>query len=285
MTFAFSVLAAPSHAEPALHTREVAFPFEQKRYLFSKQGPGGLAIAIETSESTEALPVVVFLHGMNANQDMHPWVSPGANVGWDIRPGLVDMVKTGKVAPFVLVAPTHTRWATAANVMWPKFEIDGLLDAAETALGKHVVLDRHRVILVGHSGAGCNLGGGVVGVPPARKTTLQAIVMVDGCLDADIAERYGELAGRAPIFFFHQPAWSRPIDLLERSCEARGVPCSIEKVEGLGGSAHNAILPFALARVLPRLLPPRPASSPPPSPRVSESPASAVTDLRAPREH
>jgi hypothetical protein len=113
-----------------------------------------------------------------------------------------------------------------------------------------VHLDRARVIVVGTSAAGCNPNGGILseGVRAAKPL---AVVAIDTCVDARVEQPLAALSTTAPVRFYWQRAWPRPIEDLAFSCEG----CSVEEIPVLGSSPHIAIVPEALRRALPVLLP------------------------------
>jgi len=225
------------------------FPYRQRRFLYSRNPHGGLAYVTSGAARGASLPVVVFLHGMNPDELVHPWFGPPYG---DLRPVLDSLVAAGKVAPLVLAAPTHTRYATGATAMWPRFDLDDFLDATEAALGETAKLDRTRVVVVGHSGAGCNAAGGIL-AESVRRVKRLALVDVDGCVDETILAPLAAASGSTPVYFFWQRTWARPMAQLESVCPA----CKVEEITDLGAgtSPHAAILPEALRRVLPALLP------------------------------
>jgi hypothetical protein len=244
----------PAHKE-AQAAREagttITFPYRQRRLLHSRHGNGGLAYVTSGAERGASLPVVVFLHGMNPDEQMHMWFSlPNG----DLRTVLEPLVSSGSVAPFILAAPTQTRFATGARVMWPRFDLADFLEATESALDGRAHVDRSRVIVVGHSAAGCNVDGGIVG-EGVRSTRPLAILAVDTCVDDRVVPELATMATSTRVRLFWQRGWARPIEALARACES----CEIEEVADLGPtqSAHSAILPEALRRALPELLPAR----------------------------
>lgn len=240
------VRASPSAA--AARGTTTTFPYRQRRLLYSRNASGGLAYVTTGAAPGAALPVVVFLHGMNADEIVHPWF--GAPYG-DLRSVVEPLVGSGRVTPFVLAAPTHTRFATAANVMWPLFDVDDFLDATEAALSGAATLDRGRVIVIGHSGAGCNVAGGILG-ESVRRTKLLALIDVDGCVDETTIPSLALAAANAPVTFFWQRTWPRPVADLAAACPT----CTIDELAVTPGmAAHAAILPEALRRYLPSLLP------------------------------
>jgi hypothetical protein len=273
----FSLLAATllvgahGHAESAAQTghaavrsapagdvtsgTSVVFPYRQRRLMYSRNPSGGLAYVTSGAPRGVPLPVVVFLHGMNPSELIHPWFGPPYG---DLRPVLDALVSSGKVAPFVVAAPTHTRFATGSTVMWPRFELGDFLDATEAALGQTAKLDRARIIVVGHSAAACSATGGIF-ADSVRRAKPLAIVDVDGCANEPITSALAQASRASPVHFFWQRTWARPISELERACPA----CKVEEISDLdaAASAHVAILPEALRRVLPQVLPPEPSQA------------------------
>jgi hypothetical protein len=227
----------------------VLFPYHQRRLMYSRNPNGGLAYVSAGAVRGAPLPVVVFLHGMNSDERIHPWFGPPYG---DLRPLIESLVASGKVAPLVVAAPTHTRYATGATVMWPRFDLDDFLGATEAALGDTWKLDRSRVLLVGHSAAGCNATGGLFAERP-RDRKLLGLIDVDGCLDDSIATQLAEAASSTRVQFFWQHTWPRPTAELPQLCPA----CKVVEIVGLpsGTSPHLSILPAALRRVLPEFFP------------------------------
>ncbi len=194
------------------------------------------------------LPVVVLLHGMNPDELVHPWFGPPYG---DLRPALDALVTSGKVTPFVIAAPTHTRYATGATVMWPRFDLEDFLDATDAALGDSAKIDRARIVVVGHSAAGCNKTGGLFADSIQRSKPI-ALVDVDGCLDDNVISALTDASSTTKVRFFWQRSWTRPVHELETACDA----CKVEEIADFGqASPHVAILPRALERALPALLP------------------------------
>lgn len=249
------LVVAHGHADPVLSTpttaaspgATVTFPYRQRRFLYSRNGSGGLAYVTSGAQRGATLPVVVFLHGMNPDEQMHMWFGPPYG---DLRSIVEPLVSSGKVAPFILAAPTHTRFATGATVMWPRFDLSDFLDSTESALLGLAHVDRARVIVVGHSGAGCNATGGILG-EGVRSAKPTAILAVDTCVDDRVVPELASIPASTRVRFFWQKTWARPIGDLERACER----CEIEEVDLGSTQPHNAILPEALRRALPDLLP------------------------------
>lgn len=242
----------------------VTYPFAQRRYLYSRDGAGARAYVPSGVTPGALLPVVVFLHGMNKAGRVHPHLD---DRGDDLRPVVDELVHGGKTAPFILAAPTHTRYASNAHLMFPAFDVAAFLDETDGALGELARVDRSRVVVVGHSGGGCNASGGLFSVAPRD---VRALVAVDTCLEPELEPLWTERFAETDVRVYWQPAWPRPWSALAEPCEhaarsaARAGPggeamarCRIERVDDPDGSGspHARILPEALRRALPELLP------------------------------
>lgn len=221
----------------------VVFPYNQRTLLYSRNPSGALAYVTSGATPGASLPIVVFLHGINVGAEMNMWF---AAPRVDLRSIAEELVRSNRTGPFILAAPTHTRYATGASVMWPRFDLADFVTATEAALGASAHVDRSRVIVVGHSAAGCNPSGGIIG-DGVRKARPMAVVAVDTCVSSELTE----LATAVPVRFYWQKTWSRPVDDLTQRCGG----CVVEELADLRGIAHDAILPEALRRALPALLP------------------------------
>ena len=239
----------PARGVDAATGTTFVFPYQQRRLLYSRNADGGLAYVSSGAERGATLPVVVLLHGMNPDELVHPWFGPPYG---DVRLVVEALIASGKTTSVVIAAPTHTRYATGATVMWPRFDLDDFLDATEAALRESATLDRSRVVVIGHSGAGCNTTGGILAESVRRAKPL-ALVDVDGCLDEPVRSALTQASASVPVHFFWQRSWARPVAELVRACPE----CKVEEVADFvpGTSPHVAILPEALRRVLPALLP------------------------------
>jgi hypothetical protein len=246
-----AALAPPAATIPAPLGTTTMFPYEQQRLLAPYNPNGGLAYVTRGVPREGSVPVVVFLHGMNAYGQMH--MGFGAPFT-DLRTVVDALVGAGRVAPLVLAAPTHTRGAFAARRMWPDFDIEDFLAATEAAVGGAVHLDRTRVVVVAHSGGACNPGHGVFS-PSVRRASPLAVLAIDTCLYDDVIPELASLADDVPLRFYWQRQWARPVEMLTDTCSS----CTIEEITDLPQkpSPHLAILPEALARALPDVLAPR----------------------------
>jgi hypothetical protein len=137
--------------------------------------------------------------------------------------------------------------------MWHDFDLDGFLTATQAALGGRAKIDRAHVVLVGHSGGGCNPSAGIL----APNIAVQSILAVDTCLDAEVSARLLSLSERTDVRFYYQRGWRRPFEAFEDACREKA-HCTAQEITDLPAqNPHREILAEALRTALPRVLPPR----------------------------
>lgn len=217
------------------------FPFDDARYLQQGEKDGGLVHRTD-EKASGALPLLVYLHGTNEKGPLHRGL--GAP-GFDVR----SIVGSLNLPAMLVAGPSTTRDAWTGSRVWADFDLTRFVDAAEAALPSEVSVDRARVILAGHSGAGCNLKGGLLsgaGLAP------YALLAIDVCMDADFGRAFAAASERSPVYVFWQESWPRDVAAFEAELTGRG---NIEKVDVPGPTAHEDIVGIALSRALPRLLP------------------------------
>ncbi len=221
------------------------FPFEDARYLQAGGKDGGLVHRTDAN-AKGALPILVYLHGTNEKGPLHRGL--GAP-GFDLR-------KISNLAPMLLAGPSMTRDAWTGSRLWPDFDLTRFVDAVDAELPDGVSVDRARVILAGHSGAGCNLKGGLLspgGIAP------RAILAIDTCLDADLGRAFGEAADLAPVHVFWQESWARDVPAFETAFTATlqkdaARLGTITRMDVPGPNGHEDIVPLVVEKVLPALL-------------------------------
>ena len=217
-------------------------------------------------------PLIVVLHGLNTVPLRGMWFDQPADLA-----ALVDrLVDDGQIAPLLLAAPSQTKDAEHAKTLWVGMEIGAFADAVESALGGRAKIDRARIVLAGHSGAGCNPEGGLMTALRAKTPGVPRVVLgIDTCMDDEALGGY--LGGRSDIVLrvAYERAWPRPFQRFCRGLlEADGGPAdrACVRYDELGASPHDDILSAALAELLPLVLPPAAAPGALPSrpPREGE---------------
>jgi hypothetical protein len=239
-------LAALATATP-LSAKTLYFPHQDARFLYRFQHNGGAAVLPSKSNPGEALPLVVFLHGTNPLSEPHMWLGGG---GKDLRPLVKRLIDSGQVMPFVLAAPSQTKNAGLAATVWRGFDLNAFVDDVVRATDGQVTIDRTRVVLAGHSGAGCNPSGGLAadfwsaGVPLPL-----ALVSIDPCLDRKMGGAFARRPTEVPLLLWWQPAiWARHPAKFQAALNHDKPEERIDRVRELppmGANPHEAILPVA----------------------------------------
>jgi len=232
------------------------FPHQDARFLHRFQHNGGAAVVPETGNFAEPMPLVVFLHGTNPSAEPHMWLGGG---GKDLRPLAKRLIDSGEVEPFVLAAPSQTKNAALAATVWRGFDLNDFVDDVVRATDGKVKIDRARVVLAGHSGAGCNPSGGLAsdfwsaGVPLPL-----ALVSIDPCLDRKMGGAFARRPTEVPLLLWWQPAiWIRHPANFEAALTKGKPEQRVDRVRELppmGANPHEAILPVALESALRELL-------------------------------
>lgn len=235
--------------------RTVYFPHQDERFLHAHQRDGGAAFVPAGAGADNPIPLVVFLHGINSTSQKHLWLGGG---GRDLRPLVRGLIKSQRVGPLVLAGPSHTKNARLARKVWEGFELNAFVDDVVQATSGMVTIDRSRVVLAGHSGAGCNPNGGLAadfwstGAPPPL-----ALVSIDPCLDATMGDAFARRPVEVPLLLWWQSAiWAREPELFVAALERDRPQERVDRVQELpatGRNPHAAILPIALEKALRRL--------------------------------
>lgn len=250
---ASTAVALAASSASAARAADVTFPFDDERLLQPEEREGGLA-HVAPGAGSEA-PLVVWLHGVNEKGPLHRGLG---SPGFDLRAIVDELADASSIAPPIVAGPSQTRDAWTGSRLWSTFDLDAFVEEVEVATGTKV--DRGRVVLVGHSGAGCNPSGGLLS--PMHEVKPLAILALDTCMD----ERFGKLlataADVAPVHVVYQNAiWPREFDAFERVFKATlaeqpGRQGTFARVDAPGANPHDEVVPVALRRMLPKLLPP-----------------------------
>jgi hypothetical protein len=240
-------VAAPASAA----SRTATFEFEDARFLRSVDHDGGLVY--EPAPSSDTLPLLVFLHGVNESGPLHRGLGPGA---FDLRSLADDLATQSLTTSFVVAGPSQNKEAWTGSRLWAGFDLDAFVSAAEAALPSGGRIDRARIVVAGHSGAGCNTTGGILA--PEGKIKPLATLALDTCMDEDFGKLLGEAAQRSPVHVFYQTAlWPRDVDAFTKAFQSAcgDHPAFIEKLDVSSANPHEDLAPIALRQVLPKLLP------------------------------
>jgi hypothetical protein len=270
VTGAVSVASVAAEPSPTLPGETIDRPFDgakvtqhhDESYVNRIYLPAGVAAA----SVRDPLPLLVFLHGVNRTHRAHRF--SGNEGDPDIRQIVGALVDEGAVPPLVLAAPSSVLSCDYPLSMWPSFDLDRLVEDTARTLRGRVSLDRGRVVLVGHSGAGCNATGGVFGAVHESTLALRSVMLVDTCLAPDNAPGLTTLAPSTDIVVTYQTrSWDRPFDAFRAGFfAARVADVSRERTFAMtvfeerwppGAHIHNAMVEDTLRAYLPRALAPR----------------------------
>jgi acetyl esterase/lipase len=244
----FGLVASRAHATET--TRY--FAYADERYLFPGQHRGGAALVPDDVPAGVAVPLVVFLHGTNSTGETHLWLGGG---GHDLRPLAIRLMKERTTQPFVLAAPSQTKGAAGTRNLWSEFDLGKFVDDVAAATEGELQIDRARVVVAGHSGAGCNAAGGLAtDFWTGSKQLPMALVSIDPCLDAEMGEAFSKRPAAVPLLLWWQSAiWPRsPADFWS-ALVADKPKERIDRMTVLppgGPNPHDAIVPVAFERMV-----------------------------------
>lgn len=247
--------AALFGTSPARAWQTSYFEHDDERYLLPKQHQGGAALLPPSGEEA-ALPVVVFLHGTNETGALHMWFGGKDR---DVRPVVQRLVESRRARPFILAAPSQTRHAAVPRALWSGFELGAFIDDTANALSGKAQIDRARVYVVGHSGAGCNPNGGVASRWATQALQPVAVASIDPCLDAEMGAAMARRPTQVPLSVWWQAAvWPRSPGAFWTSLTRRKPPERVDRLLQLkvsGPTAHDDVVPLALEQFLSEWLP------------------------------
>lgn len=211
-------------------------------------------------------PIVVFLHGMNTDLIKHRWMGGGQE--GDVRRIVAELMEAGSIVPMIVAAPSSIDPVTVSNaaMLWPAFDLDGFLDRTAARLAGIATIDRGRVVVVGHSGAGCNIRGGLATALRA-KTAPFAELVVDTCMATDFAKALAHAPPATNVVVSWQSlSWEGRFfddfrhlfkrELKKATPPLPGVLRELDYAQPTQASPHDAMVGLTLRRWLPRLLPP-----------------------------
>jgi hypothetical protein len=98
-------------------------------------------------------------------------------------------------------------------MLWSGIDLDEFVAAAERAVAGRARISRDHVIVAGHSGAGCNLEGGLLKIAADRGAIRPiGIVALDTCLDAEVGQALARASESTRIAAYWQSViWNRKV--------------------------------------------------------------------------
>jgi hypothetical protein len=258
------LICTNSAADTSLPGYSVDYDFVPSPDEHPERAWQGRAYVHPAAQSAKPLPVIVFMHGVNTDHVRYRFVGGGQEL--DVRQVVADLIDQKLIEPSILAAPSTVTSCEHPLIIWPQFDLGHFLSLTAAALGPQVELDMNRVVLLGHSGAGCNRRGGLVSAMRSFPAA-QAILAIDTCMALEDVPFFARAPSDADLVISWQPrGWTRQFEMFEelfmRHADvqyARG----LRKVEGMDISEprpHTAIVSAAMRKWLPNWLPPHPVA-------------------------
>ena len=252
---------APTHYPHFDMTDVVTYEFDDARLLHPRHRGAGAAWVTPTARPGQPLPQLLYLNGLNRPRIPHRWMHGSI---WDMRTIVGPLAFEGRIGPMAVAVPSTTSDdAFSEHTIYRRFDVAGFVDATARALeAQGFVIDRSRVIFSAHSASSCSANNGLFAGMGVRAAPI--ILNMDGCMNP----RFAQLLAGAP-------AWQRVIVLYQDWMwrrDYRGFlntwnhivpqfasdPAArvLEYYRMRGIDVHNEIVPLALRRWLPILVPP-----------------------------
>ena len=252
------------------------------------------------ADPNKALPILVFLHGLNTELLRYRWMG-GGNEG-DVRRIIQELIEAGQVPPMLVAAPSTIvpQNAVVASTSWWGFDLDHFVEKTAAALKGVATIDKTKIFVAGHSGAGCNIKGGIATAMKAKN--VHTVFSIDTCMGGDLAIALAKANKTTNVVVSWQTvSWNeRPLKdfraHFEREVKAApadtGVLRTLDVMSPKPGNAHDAMVSLTLKKYLPMLLPVKAAaasssvaSAPPATsavPATSAAPASSSISAASP---
>lgn len=214
-----------------------------------------------TAKASKPVPLVVFLHGLNKALIKYRWMGGGTE--GDVRRIVGDMVEQQAIEPVVIAGPSSVVASQVSRgSSWNYLDLDEFIDRTMAELKGVVAIDESRIIVAGHSGAGCSLAGGLATAGESRRKLL-GLVSIDTCMGGGLAQRLARSNPQTHVVAAYQDVvWrSRPFNLfkrtfkreIEKSPAAAGVLRELDR-QRPGGAPHDATVAVTFERWLPKIL-------------------------------
>jgi hypothetical protein len=216
----------------------------------------------QASARGKPVPLIVFLHGTNKKLVKYRWM--GGGIDPDLRFMFDDLIKRGVIEPVAVAAPTSIVKSQVLHSSWDYFDVDKFVELTAKALEGTVEIDTSRIIVAGHSGAGCSTEGGLAALA-ATKRRLLGVFSIDTCMRDWLAKRLAQIDKRTHVIVSYQTtSWTdRPFDEFRKTFARAvgkrppesGVLRTIEELRA-SQAAHQATVALSFEKWLPKLLAP-----------------------------
>jgi murein DD-endopeptidase MepM/ murein hydrolase activator NlpD len=144
-------------------------------------------------------PLIVFLHGIERPQKQpYPQLQDRIDIDQLVHVGLLakKLIDAHKVEPLIIAAPTCSTDERPGSRLWTDFNLGHFVDDVRKVLEKHgLQIDDDEVSVVGHSGAGCNPGGGLLKLAKQGAKLGDHELKVFGLADTCCTDWAGKIVG------------------------------------------------------------------------------------------
>lgn len=210
----------------------------------------------------------MFFHGLNRDLIPHRWMG-GGNEG-DVREIMSDLFDRGVIGPAILAGPGSVQKAAVSHgASFPAFDFDRFVELVMENLDPGLPIDTSRIVVLGHSGAGCSERGGIVSALRS-KHPIHAVVSIDTCMPGALASALSSASASTNVLVTWQTAtWDREfahfkrtfLDGVAKRPAEPGVLRELDQLPNLPRS-HDATVKQTFDKWLPRLVPPVGGASP-----------------------
>ena len=256
------VLPPLTRDERGLLGKTIDFPYDgadvnDKRRAYT----GRIFVHDKALRAPGPVPLVIFMHGLNRALIPHRWIGGGTE--GDVRLIAQELMESGALPPLVLAGPGSVEEAAVSfGASFPVWDHDKFVAQVVEHLGEQATIDRSRVIVTGHSGAGCSDKGGLVAAVKAKEPPF-AVISIDTCMPGVLAEALGKAPPATHVIVTWQSvSWDRDFKLFRAVFEkhakasppAEGVLRELDALPALP-RAHDATVKQTFDKWLPKLLP------------------------------
>ncbi|MFO0618352.1 MAG: hypothetical protein U0414_37510 [Polyangiaceae bacterium] len=196
-----------------IHGKTIDFDYDgMDVHSPSRAYQGRVFLPAKVLDQGKPAPLIVFFHGLNKALTPHRWMG-GGNEG-DVRRIIADMVDAGDIPPVIVAGPGSIEpAAVSGGESFPVFDLDKFVYLSRKAIAGIAEIDEARIIVTGHSGAGCAKTGGVACGAVAKEPPY-AIISIDTCMNAALAEGLGAAPPTTHVIAAYQSgAWERDFDV------------------------------------------------------------------------
>lgn len=208
---------------------------------------------------TTPQPLLVFLHGVNASHVRFHWAG-GKPDKPDIRIVVSELIERGVLPPMLVAAPSTVVSSETPVALWPGFDLDRLVERTIHGLRGAATVDLERIVVVAHSGAGCNPSGGLASAMATTTLPVRAFLSVDTCMAEADARAFAAAPPSAGLFVSYQTyTWDRPVarfsEVFAEVTRGSSAPRAVDELRPKDApGAHDALVAMSLERWVPAAL-------------------------------